>query len=136
MKKDFPTEVVLSLTDGRLLCEFEKLHELVEFLAGEPVYTHQMAFRPFVEDLRSSAIAQHPKLASPEMTAAREELTVTLNGCPQKEVANFISGWLSRNVYPLIGRTLPISPAKSLQNMAESFTEPLKGKSVIVVEVD
>src|SRR5678815_2605033 len=65
--KSYPTEVLLSISTGRLLCDFSDMHECIEFLTGEPVFTHQLAFKPFVEHLKVSVLGQHPILDSPEV---------------------------------------------------------------------
>lgn len=40
--REWPTDVVLSAVTGILLCEFGKMHEMLEWMAGEPVWTHQL----------------------------------------------------------------------------------------------
>ena len=57
--KTFPIGTVLSLTKDILLGEFDSLHEAIEYVAGYPVWTHQLprvaeAIKPHVmEDLRT-----------------------------------------------------------------------------------
>ena len=41
-KKIFSLEVLISSISGRLVCEFGEMHEMLETLAGEPVWTHQL----------------------------------------------------------------------------------------------
>lgn len=58
---------VLSLTTDRLVSPsgFGAVHELVEYMAGEPVWTHQI---PRVADeCKPSLLAQHPDLAAIEV---------------------------------------------------------------------
>jgi hypothetical protein len=43
--REFPTEVLVSLTSGVLLCEFGQMHECAEFLMGHPIWTHHFAKR-------------------------------------------------------------------------------------------
>jgi hypothetical protein len=60
--KEFPIEVVASLTSGKLLCKFGDLHEAAEFVAGHPIWTHEFADKPFWERLRTTVFAQCPEL--------------------------------------------------------------------------
>jgi hypothetical protein len=66
--KDFPIEVVLSLTTGRLLCNFGDLQDLIEHVAGHSVWTHEL-INPRYPEL---ALAQHPQLANAEKYAGPE----------------------------------------------------------------
>lgn len=40
--RDFDALTILSVTTGKLLVEFGKVHEFLEYMAGEPVWTHQL----------------------------------------------------------------------------------------------
>jgi hypothetical protein len=62
--KTYPTEVLLSITTGILLCGFDEMHECCEFLVGYPTWTHQFAHRPFVEQLKAAVLRQHPQLSN------------------------------------------------------------------------
>jgi hypothetical protein len=57
----FSLGAVLSVISGRLLCELDELYQVLNFLTGQSIYTHQIprAFRvcaPYVA-------TQHPDLA-------------------------------------------------------------------------
>ena len=58
----FPLLVALSAATGILMVDsFSAVHECIEFVAGEPVFTHQI---PRVGDeVAASCLAQHPQLA-------------------------------------------------------------------------
>lgn len=115
--RSFATEVVLSLTTGRLLCPFSDLHEFVEFVAGEPVFTHQLAHRAFVQELKDGVFRQYPQLK------AIDESGVTKDNWQE-----------FRDKYvEALGPTLDISPLAIVREAERSFTEPLEGKNVIVV---
>ena len=60
--KSYPTKVVLTLTTGRLLCNFSDMHEMCEWLDGGPIFTHQFASKSFVNNLRMKVFSQHPRL--------------------------------------------------------------------------
>lgn len=58
----FSTAAVLSLTTEVLLCEFQEMADLCEYLLGEPIFTHSYANRKLVEHLQSEVLRQHPLL--------------------------------------------------------------------------
>jgi hypothetical protein len=58
--REFPIEVIASLTTGILLCPFGKLHEAAEFLMGHPIWTHH--FTSLAETMKHKALEQHPGL--------------------------------------------------------------------------
>ena len=62
--KKFPTEVVLSITTGVLMCDFGQMQECCEFLMGMPIWTHQFAYGPLIEKLKSRVLKQHPQLST------------------------------------------------------------------------
>lgn len=56
--REFPTPVVMSAVSGFLLCDFSDVQEFCEFMAGEPVWTHQL---PRVgREAQASFLRQHP----------------------------------------------------------------------------
>lgn len=113
----FPTAVVLSLSSGRMLCAFSEMHEFAEFLAGSPVFTHQFAHRPFMNELKASIFRQHPALREFDAEAVtKDNWMVVLSGA----VARF-------------GATLTLHPMGEPEHFEAAFTEPLKGKKVILV---
>lgn len=59
--KNFSIEVVFSALTGRMMCNsFSEIHEFIEFLAGQPVFTHSI---PSVMDsLRSDLESQVEQL--------------------------------------------------------------------------
>lgn len=58
--KTCPIGALLSVSTERLCCPFGELHELIEHLAGGPVWTHQL---PDAQDaLRLGLLGQHPWL--------------------------------------------------------------------------
>jgi len=108
--KTFPTEVVLSASSGRLLCEFSQMHEFVEWFVGSPVWTHQFAHGPFVEELKREIFRQHPSLKKFDADA------VTTKNYQTKR-ADAIAAF---------GKTLTLHPMGEPEFLGEAFTEPLK----------
>jgi hypothetical protein len=62
--QDFPIGDVLSLTTGRLLSRdgMEGVQRICEFMAGEPVWTHQLP--RIMEEAGPRILVQHPDLAA------------------------------------------------------------------------
>lgn len=61
MPKEFPTEAVISAATGMLICPFDKVHEVCTYMAGEPVWTHQL---PRVgREVEATLKQRHPELA-------------------------------------------------------------------------
>lgn len=60
--RTFPIGVILSASTGVFVCDrFADVHELIEHLAGGPVWTHQLG--DAVESLLPGLVAQLPWLA-------------------------------------------------------------------------
>ena len=112
--KDFPIEVVLSLTTGRLLCNFGDLQDLIEHVAGHSVWTHEL-INPTYPKL---ALAQHPQLANAEKYAGPESND-------KGQVMEYIKEYIvrARNQFGTTlsivqgNETRPKSPMESLQEM-------------------
>jgi hypothetical protein len=120
-EREWPVAVVLSLASSRLLCSFSDMHTFAEWFIGEPVYTHQFAHRPFLEDMREAIYAQYPVLRTFDATAVSTE------------------SWREnlREAEKQYGRTLAMRPmAKPPTTAADSFKEPLRGKRVVAVVGD
>lgn len=64
ISKTYPTEVLLSITTGRLLCNFSDMHECCEFLVSQPIWTHEFASKGRVEQLKAAVLAQYPEFAT------------------------------------------------------------------------
>lgn len=101
-RRDFGIGVVLSVTTGRLLCDFADLHEFIEFMVGGPVFTHQLVkasdyIKPFI-------LAAHPQLESVDASAVNE--------------ANW-QAWLDQQIAAL-GPTLSLSLVGT-----DQFSDPI-----------
>jgi hypothetical protein len=107
--REWPTAVVVSLSSGRLLCEFSEMRRLAEWLVGHPIWTHQFAHIPFVDELRLSLVAQHPILLTFDAEAVTNE-----NWMVKASEAN-----------AMFGATLLLHPMGEPETSAASFTEPL-----------
>lgn len=121
MTKTFPIGVLLSITTGRLLCEFGDMHECAEFLCGESVWTHQFAYEPFNAELKRAVLVQHPQL---EPVTGESVTTDNWQAFLADQTRQF--GELF-NLIPM---------AETVTTLAEAFTKPLEGKEVLFLEVD
>lgn len=54
---------LLTITSGVMLCDVGEFHEACEWLAGHPVWTHELADDATIADIRSAALAIAPKCA-------------------------------------------------------------------------
>jgi hypothetical protein len=143
--KEYPTEVVLSVSSGCLLCDFGDMQELAEYLCGSPVFTHQLGHAPFVDELKAACLEQHPQLGNPEVELAIAEfretvklITETSRDPRRALIEDLLAGWKIAKLYPILGETLTMAPMPPHDRYTEvqAFTEPLKGKEVIAVEVN
>ena len=117
--RSYPTPVLLSITTGRLLCDFGDMQECAEFLCDSPVFTHQFAHKPFVDQLKAAVLAQYP------------QLNVNADGVTPDNW----QAWLA-DQSAVLGQSFEIVPMAAIMDTIQAaFTEPLKGKPVIVLEV-
>lgn len=116
--KQLPLGVVLSLATGRLFCAFSEMHEAAEFLTGGAVWTHQFAHRPFCQEMAESIYVQHPELRAVNVGRVT---TKNWRAFLQRQEARF-------------GATLSLQPMAAVESLAAAFTEPLKGKAVLIVK--
>lgn len=81
-KREFPAEVVLSVTSGVLLCKsFSDVHECVEFLLGRPVWTHEFADPSLLEKSSCRVFSKHPFLEGFDPTG------ITAENCVERTAA-------------------------------------------------
>ena len=60
--RDFPVDVIASLSTGIVLCEggFGKMHEAAEYLMGHPVWTHHFANKELWAEMQKTILEQCP----------------------------------------------------------------------------
>jgi hypothetical protein len=60
-QKNFPTPAVLSAVTGRLVCDIGQVYEVLNWMTGESLFTHQL---PRVgREAQPAVLAMHPALA-------------------------------------------------------------------------
>ena len=62
--KNFPLSAILSLSTGVVFTEFNKIHELAEWLMGYPIWTHEFASKDLFTKFRSRILEQYPQLST------------------------------------------------------------------------
>jgi hypothetical protein len=135
-KGQFKTEVVLSILTGRLLCDFSEMHECIEFLAGEPVFTHQLANRDFVDELASAVRFQLPALDSLETQAAVERLCTLLSSIRGQQANDALMNWVAESIWPIHGTSVKLISMPNMRHAEKAFVEPLKRINAIVIAPD
>lgn len=60
--RDFPVEVVASISTGILLCQFSDMHEASEYLMGHPIWTHHFADKDLWKAMQAAVLRQHPSM--------------------------------------------------------------------------
>jgi hypothetical protein len=116
--REFPTAVVLSLSSGRMLCAFGEMHEFAEFLAGTSIWTHQLAHRPFMDELKDAIFKQHPELRDFDADSVTTE---NWKAIVKAAVKRF-------------GKVLKVHPMGEPERYEAAMAEPLAGKRVLVVD--
>jgi hypothetical protein len=69
--REFPIGAVLSVVGGKLLCEMGEIYEIMGFLLGQPVWTHQLV--TYHDICKAEIVAQHPQLKDYEDSACNRE---------------------------------------------------------------
>lgn len=117
--KKFSTAAILSVTTGRLLCKFEQMHELSEWLLGHPIWTHEFADEQLHARLKKAVFDQYPTIAT----------TVWIDGSDWKK-------WLAKQVKHLgASFTILKGKAERSEHPLESLERLAPGKPVIAIEV-
>lgn len=98
--KTYSTAIVLSLTTGILLVQggFGDMVELCEYVAGHPIWTHELADKALVNKLVNAVYEQHPQLKDVEKWNPNGE-----------EVSTYLPGYVARQ-NEKFGATLDIKP--------------------------
>lgn len=60
--REFPTEVIASLSSGILVCKFSDMHEAAEYLMGHPIWTHHFGDKALWQSMREAILVQHPNM--------------------------------------------------------------------------
>lgn len=98
--KNYGTDIVLSLTTGILLKQggFGDMQDLCEYIAGHPIWTHELADKALVQRLVDAVHKQHPQLKDVEEWK------------PEGDLHTYLHAYVSRQVEKF-GASLSIEPA-------------------------
>lgn len=70
--REFSTAAIASISTGKLLCEFSKMHEAAEYLMGHPIWTHQFASKPLWGEMQQAVLEQLPRFPTAMSGVTRE----------------------------------------------------------------
>lgn len=69
--REFKLGQVLSVTHDRLLCPIADLYEILNFLTGDNLFTHQLPRA--MRECRPSILSAHPRLSEVDVTSVTPE---------------------------------------------------------------
>lgn len=103
--KEFELGAVLSITTGKLLCQFGDFHECAEWVVGGPIWTHHFASKKLTAAMRDAVIAQHPDLptALPDCTTENWQEKLTALRAKLGDTRALTKGGGHRAMHPLDG---------------------------------
>lgn len=106
--KRFDPAVLGAFTTGILMTEFDPVHEAAEWLAGHPVWTHELPM--FSETLKAAALKQFPNLpteAGADWQATRDAIRAHYG-----DAVDVARGHLFRPADPFTTATAAITKAR------------------------
>ena len=87
LKRNFALGAVLSVAGGKLMCDIEMVYEILNFMTGDNLFTHQLPRA--AEECRPSLLKQHPFLSD---YLENVEPTVSTSNYSEK-LAECVSKW-------------------------------------------
>jgi len=110
--KNFPIEVAVSVRTGIMCCdEFSKVHECIEWVAGHPVWTHEMGRGSFMEKIKELVKEQSDN----NFVGVTKENALEWAQKHKGEVVNICKGYNEREKDPLT-------------TLEEMIDKPVKGE--------
>ncbi len=96
--KLFPVATVLTVTTGRLLCEMGSVYEILNFMTGDDLFTHQLPRAS--KECEPWIAAQYPTLMGndPQMQVWLAELSAELQdaGKDRGRLEHVVKNWAER----------------------------------------
>jgi hypothetical protein len=121
--KDFPIGAVLSVFTGRLLRDIGGVYDVLNFMSGESLFTHQL---PRVgEEAEPVILAMHPQLA-----AAKDEA----EHVNRDNWRDWLATWTDRYGATIAVPQMTIAEHERIDPMSE-LAEKVDPSRIIVVEV-
>jgi hypothetical protein len=139
--RDFPTEVMASLSSGVPLCEFGAMHEAAEYLMGHPIWTHHFADKTLTGEMKRAIAEQCPGMPTDldgvdktNWQAKRDELACNNGSLPEEsqmdrsEITPDRLRWFAGISGPYTGRI------RSALTMAADKIETLTAEHAGIIE--
>jgi hypothetical protein len=115
--RTFPTEKVLSVLTGRLLCDIDGVYEVLGWMAGEALFTHQLP--RIAREARPVMIKLHPQLAQAQEEA---KLVTTENWRSWREE------WIDRYGTEIVLRKMTACEHEHIEPISEAVEMIPPGK--------
>ena len=117
---ELSTSVVFSLCQPRLACEFSMVHEAIEFIAGQSVWTHSIP--RMLEALKPSLMEQFPWAYSNDAVVANQAIADAADSGNRESIMTVINSEMSR-LSKKFGTT---HIAKEITDPTSVYRNPLK----------
>jgi hypothetical protein len=135
--KEIQTTALLSVVTGLQIhgVEFHRVHEAIEHLLGEPVWTHQLGSPEPWRLAREAVIAQYPIFANVDGDALR----AAVKGQTREEATIRANAWAEAELTAIGASTFTVTkgdgrdPSVAQEDAIESLRVIAKDKPVIVV---
>lgn len=123
--KAFPTAVVLSTITGRLLCDIGSIYEVLNWMTGESVFTHQIP--RISREAEPVILAAHPHLHE----AVREAMLVNTENWQ-----DWRDRWIERYGAEIAVPKMSAAEHKAIDPITEMQTMAPNAKAAIAVIID
>ena len=133
---ELETAVVFSLCQPRLACEFAKVHEAIEFISGQSVWTHSLprmltALRPHLEQ-------QFPWAFSDDAVVANQSIADAADSGDRDKVMLAIDSQMIRlsSKYGAVHTARVIDDPTSVYKNPLTEAEEIFGDKLVVVKME
>lgn len=132
----FETAVIFSVCQPRVACEFSKVHEAIEFLAGQSVWTHSLP--RMLEALRPSLMQQFPWAYSDDAMAANQAIADAAESGDRDSIMAVINSEMNKlsAKYGATHEAREINDPTSVYKNPLSEAEEMFGDKLVVVEME
>lgn len=129
--KPFHLGTLLTITDGRLLTDIGNVYEILGWMTGESLFTHQLP-RAMAE-CKPHLLRQHPFLKSDTMQYHRDQLTKVLAATDDPKAA--IEAWLNvvAHDFGSLHEVEPVPDAHEPRDPLQELAEMMPDKPIIAL---
>lgn len=134
------TAVVFSLCQPRLACEFAKVHEAIEFIAGQSVWTHSIP--RVMKGIEPSLRSQFPWAFSEDAVAVNQAIADFVDSHSGNIDREAVSDFIGKEIAKLSAKYGEEHEVREIDDPTSVYRNPLKEAEeifrdkVIVVETD